>query len=141
VRASHIVKHVNGQTPHEEALEAIRKIKAELDAGKGFEELAAAHSDCPGGNGDLGYFPRGQMVQEFEDVVFGMDVGQVTDVFLTSFGYHIAKVNDKRPAQGVPFEDVRGDIERELAGQLQREATESYVDRLKEKASITDSAD
>ena len=54
VRASHIVKHIDGTTTHEDALKAIQEVKAELDSGKDFEELAAENSDCPDQAGDLG---------------------------------------------------------------------------------------
>lgn len=80
VHAAHIVKHTNqGQDPKRAARE-IRAIHKEMQAGRSFEELAGEHSDCPDSMGDLGWFPRGQMVEEFEDVVFRMKPGEVSDV-------------------------------------------------------------
>lgn len=141
VRASHIVKHIDGQTTHEDALKAIQDVKAELDGGKDFEELASEHSDCPDQAGDLGYFPRGQMVPEFEDVAFKMEVGDVSEPFLTAFGYHIAKLQDKQPEQVVPFEQVKDNIQQELTEQLRRKVMEDYVDGLKGKATIEEADD
>lgn len=141
IRASHIVKHIDGMTDHETARKAIEEIKAQLDKGASFEALAAEHSDCPDQAGDLGYFPRGQMVQEFEDVVFDLPVGEVSDVFLTSFGYHIAKVQDRREVQVAPFEQVREHIRDELADRMQKEAMERFVDELKAGAVIEDAPD
>ena len=136
VRASHIVKHVGDQVDRKTAFEAILEVKMELDRGAGFEELATKHSDCPENAGDLGYFARGQMVQEFEDVAFGMEVGQVSDIFQTSFGYHICRIVDRKPAVVVPFDEVTDDIEKEILRQRREKAIEDFVDSLKSKATI-----
>ena len=136
VRASHIVKHVGDQVDRKTAFEAILMVKMELDSGSGFEELATKHSDCPENAGDLGYFARGQMVQEFEDVAFGMEVGQVSDIFQTSYGYHICRIVDRKPAAVVPFDEVTDDIEKEILRQRRDKAIEDFVDLLKSKATI-----
>jgi len=141
VRASHIVKHVDASTDKQAAFEAILEIKMRLDAGEAFEALATEHSDCPDSAGDLGWFPRGQMVQEFEEVVFAMEPGQVSDIFLTQFGYHIARVDDRRAAEPLPFEDVGDRIAEELLQQKQTTAAEEFIDALKAKATIEDVED
>ena len=97
VEASHILLMYDGSTrstatrSKEEALEQITALKAEVDGGGDFAELAAQHSDCPSGSsgGALGRFGRGQMVKAFEDATFAMDVGDLSDVIETDFGYHI----------------------------------------------------
>ena len=77
----------------EKALEEIKGLKAQLDDGADFVELAKEHSDCPSSRqgGDLGDFGRGSMVPEFEEAVFGMGVGGVSDVVETAFGYHLIR--------------------------------------------------
>jgi len=95
VHVRHIVKHIDGLHSKDEAYSAIQEVKIKLDAGEDFETLASEGSDCPDQAGDLGYFPRGQMVEEFEEIVFNMEKGQVSDIFLTQFGYHIARLEDK----------------------------------------------
>lgn len=136
VHASHIVKHVDGFTDKEVAYAEISALKAELDSGTTFEELASRASDCPGNSGDLGWFPRGQMVPEFEDVVFNMEVGAVSDIFLTSFGYHIVKLLDRGGGEVTPLEEVRDHIAEELLGQQRSKAVENFVDKLKSGAVI-----
>jgi len=136
VHASHIVKHVDGRTDKKTAYEAILSIQMELAGGASFEELAGRASDCPGQGGDLGWFPRGQMVEEFEDVVFNMRPGEVSDIFLTQFGYHIAKVLERRESQPIPFERVRDHLTTELRRQRQGQAVDAFVDKLKESAVI-----
>lgn len=82
VRASHIlVPSLN---------EAVT-LKAKVDAGESFADLAKLHSKCPSGRngGDLGEFGPGQMVKPFEDATMSTPVGQVSQPVQTQFGYHI----------------------------------------------------
>lgn len=102
VRASHILLMYAGSArstatrSKDEAIEQIAGLKAQIDGGADFGELARAHSDCPSGQkgGDLGPFGRGQMVPAFEDTTYGMNVGETSDVVETDFGYHIIQRTD-----------------------------------------------
>ena len=136
VRAAHIVKNVDEQTSDEAALEQIRAIRTELEQGADFAEVADRRSDCPGRGGDLGYFPRGQMVTEFDAVVFALEPGQVSDIFRTQFGYHIAKVYDRKPEGIRPLADVSANIEALLFQQKKQRRIEQYIDSLRAKADI-----
>ena len=136
IRAAHIVKNVDEQTDDEAAFEQIREIRTELEQGADFAEVADRRSDCPGRGGDLGYFPRGQMVTEFDAVVFALEPGQVSDIFRTQFGYHIAKVYDRKPEGIRPLADVSGDIEALLFQQKKQRRIEQYIDSLRAKADI-----
>ena len=97
VRASHILLMYAGSArstatrSKEEAQELIGQLKTQLAEGGDFAKLAGEHSDCPSSRqgGDLGMFGRGQMVPPFEKAAFGMDVGAVSDVVETDFGYHL----------------------------------------------------
>jgi parvulin-like peptidyl-prolyl isomerase len=140
VRAAHIVKHVNENRDEKSAAEEIEQVAEELRQGAAVEELADRYSDCGGNGGDLGYFARGQMVEEFDEVVFSMDVGQVSPVFRTSFGFHIAKLLDKQPARIKPLAEVQGEIKTELHRLKQIRAIESFVDQLRARAEIQDVA-
>ena len=75
-------------------------------------------------------------IEEFEEVVFAMKPGQVSDYFLTSFGYHIAKVYEKIPGRIVPLDESKDKIKEELIKEKQAKALEIFVDRLKEEADI-----
>ena len=136
IRASHIIKHVNPTVDKETAFGQIVEIQMQLNAGSPFEELASQHSDCPDSAGDLGFIERGQMVEEFENVAFGMKVGEVSDIFLTDFGYHIVKVQDHIPGGPVPFEDVKEQLGEHLFEQAKSQAVEEYLDGLKSAAKI-----
>ncbi|MCB1019020.1 MAG: peptidylprolyl isomerase [Acidobacteria bacterium] len=138
VHAAHIVKHINEQVSEEEARKAIDEAKAEIEGGATFEEVADKASDCPGNGGDLGWFGRGKMVDEFENVVFAMEPGHVSDVFRSVFGFHIAKLLEIRPSTHLPLSEVKGQIELELKREAENKAVEAFVDKLREKAVIED---
>jgi peptidyl-prolyl cis-trans isomerase C len=85
IRASHIL--VANETHCKELLEQLRK-------GASFEDLARKVSKCPSGpksGGDLGYFKKGMMVPQFENAAFKLNVGEISGVVKTEFGYHIIK--------------------------------------------------
>jgi len=76
-----------------------------------FEDLAKQYSQdaSAASGGDLGYFSRGQMVQEFEDAAFALEVGQVSGLVKTQFGYHIIKLLEKVAASGETPEQLRAE--------------------------------
>ena len=81
IRVGHIVKHIDWQTDETAAYDVIRKAESELRNGGVFESVVAKYSDCPENCGDLGHIRRGQMVEEFDDVVFNLGVGAVSSIF------------------------------------------------------------
>lgn len=73
-------------------------LKRQIEAGASFADLAKQHSSCPSGKsgGDLGQFGKGDMVPEFDAVVFGdLPVGQVSEPVKTQFGYHLLEVQKR----------------------------------------------
>ena len=116
-----------------------KAIIAELDGGADFVALAKEKSTGPSKTegGDLGYFGAGQMVKEFEDAAFALDVGAYTKTPVkTQFGYHIIKVEDKRVAPPPPLDQVKEQI-RQL---IVRDKYVAVLDKLKgeTKIDITD---
>jgi parvulin-like peptidyl-prolyl isomerase len=97
VRASHILLMYEGSASSsatrskEEAVTEIGELRAQIEGGATFADVARDNSDCPSGaqGGDLGMFGRGQMVPEFETATYAMSVGDLSEVIETSFGYHI----------------------------------------------------
>ena len=73
---------------------ACQKLKEEIEGGADFAELAKQHSQCPSGarGGDLGTFGQGQMVPEFDQVVFNDDLNTVHGPVQTQFGYHLLEI-------------------------------------------------
>ncbi len=136
VRAAHIVKHVDSEHSQAQAFKEIRDIQNQLQTGGTFEELADKISDCAGNGGDLGYFARGQMVPEFEEVVFNLKPNEISDIIRTGYGYHIAKLYDRKQGEMVPFENVKDRIMEHLLEEAKQKKIEIFVDKLKEKAII-----
>ncbi len=73
-------------------------LKNQIESGASFSDLAAKHSLCPSGKkgGDLGEFFRGQMVQEFDEVVFSQEIGKAHGPVKTQFGYHLILIENRK---------------------------------------------
>ena len=97
VHVFHIVKNVNELTTRDEALALVAKAQQELAAGAEFTDVAKKYSDCGDNGGDLGWFSREVMVEEFEETVFSLAPGETTEIFETRFGVHIARLVGRKP--------------------------------------------
>ena len=135
-RVAHIVKYVNWQTDEETAYNSIKEAHDELKNGAAFEVVVDKHTDCADSGGDLGQVVKGQMVEEFEDVIFHLGKGDVSDIFRTRFGFHIAKVYDRKPAAVAELKQVKDQIVETLQEQMRSKAIDDFIDTLKEKAEI-----
>lgn len=141
VRASHILIAVKADATDEEKAAALAKAE-ELDKqakeGADFATLAAENSDCPSKaqGGDLDYFTKDRMVPAFSEAAFAMNVGDISDVVETQFGYHVIKVTDKKPEETVAFTNVVDKIKGFLTQQKKQEAARNYVEDLRAKADI-----
>lgn len=121
--------------PDSGGLDTIREIRSSVAEGGDFEQLAKEHSECPSGQngGDLGYFGRGQMVDAFEKAAFALEIDEVSDVVETRFGYHIIKLEERRPEEVKSFDTVRADIETQLRRQKVSGQMQPYMESLQEK--------
>jgi parvulin-like peptidyl-prolyl isomerase len=136
IRARHIVKNAADGLDDDAMREPLERAKAELDGGADFADVADRYSDCAGNGGDLGTFARGQMVESFERVVCAMRPGEVSDLFPTEFGWHIAQLIDRTPARTLPLEEVREALAEMLMEEKRRAAVERFIDDLKARATI-----
>jgi peptidyl-prolyl cis-trans isomerase C len=134
--AAHIVKHVNEEQTEEQAEAGIQAALADLEAGMPFGEAAERPSDCKGNGGDLGEFPPGHMVEDFEAAIATLQPGQRTGIFTTPFGFHIAELRAKNPGGPASFDDVRADIEGAFTMRNQQELYVRSVAALRAKADI-----
>jgi peptidyl-prolyl cis-trans isomerase C len=141
VKASHILIKVAPDASDEKKAEAKKKIEEvqeKLKGGEDFAAVAAEYSEGPSKSqgGELPYFKRGQMVKPFEDAAFSMEVGQLSGIVETQFGYHIIKVDEKKPETTPSFSDEKDKIEQFLKQQKTREKIEAYLEVLRKKAKI-----
>lgn len=125
VEASHIL--VDSE---DKAKEILADIKAEKVS---FEDAAKQHSSCPSSQrgGALGEFTHGQMVPEFDQAAFAMNVGEVSEPVKTQFGYHLIKVTGKKEAGEIPFEQIKGQLSQQVLADKQRAAYQTRVNQLK----------
>ena len=109
----------------EEALAKAQELRKKILAGGDFAALAKTESDdaTSGANGgDLGSIKRGQMVTEFDQAVFSLPVGQVSEPVKTRYGYHLIKVEQH---DSKTFDDVKADLEKKMRPELARSAVEN----------------
>ena len=110
-----------------------------VSQGANFAEEASIHSDCPSGKksgGSLGWFSRGMMVPEFDQAVFSMSVGDLSEVIDTPLGCHLIRKTGHQDAAEADFEEVREQVEDFLRHTARGEVLAGYVAELREKAVI-----
>ena len=138
--ASHILIEVAqdaGPEAKDAANEKIAEIQQRLQAGEAFSELAKQFSQDPGSaeqGGSLGEVKRDQMVKPFEEVLFAMEEGQISDPVTTRFGIHIIKLHKIIPDDTKPFADVRDQLVREYKDEQMEQI---FYDQLQQLTDIS----
>ncbi|MBI5577425.1 MAG: peptidyl-prolyl cis-trans isomerase [Deltaproteobacteria bacterium] len=105
-------------------------------SGTPFEELMKQASKEGGVTADLGFIERGKFDKTFEAAAFAAPTGSVAGPVRTSYGYHLIQVGEKKPAGLQPFEEVKGQIAADLREQAQRDAFETLLAQVKQKAKV-----
>lgn len=137
IQASHILidyKNENGELDTTAAKAKTDSLLALIRSGEDFVRLASEHSEDPGTKdrgGDLGYFERRQMVKEFDEAAFNMDIDEVSDVIQTNFGFHIIKVTDKKPYPS--FDEDKENLKKMFERQSYQARRGEFVGNLREK--------
>ena len=110
----------------------------EIRGGKPFASVAKEYSDGPTASkgGDLGTFKRGNLVASFEDKVFALKSGEVSDVFRLETGFHIVKVYEKQSAGVRALADVRKEVEAELFKEKREQRYKEWMEGLKKGSYI-----
>jgi len=136
VQTSHIIKNVDGPDAEVAAREAVANAERELDAGKPFAKVADLYSDCKGVGGAIGWIARGEMVKEFEEVVFALKKGERSPIFRSIFGWHIATVTGKKAAGTRPLEEVRMELARGIYEARRYDAITAAVTNVARRSTI-----
>ncbi len=142
VCASHVLRKVPANAGAEEVAKLrgrMSQLQAELAAGADFAAYALKHSDdtvAPGG--DLGCFGRGEMVREFEETAYQLEVGAVSQVIRTEFGFHVIKVTDRQQAAGADCNDeaVLGSFRNEIYQEEMDRQMNAWLADLRRKAFV-----
>jgi len=116
-KASHILIVVDDETTEEAAVEKLNALKTRIASGESFEELAKEFSDDPGSaqqGGDLGFAGKGTYVEPFEDALFSMNTGDLSEPVVTQFGVHLIKLVDLRTQDIPTYEELKPRLEQDL---------------------------
>jgi peptidyl-prolyl cis-trans isomerase D len=151
VRARHVLVRSEKDAAADKVQEAQKRIDAALariKAGEDFAKVAAETSEDPGSKdrgGDLGLFPRGQMVPAFEDVAFNQKDGETSEVVRTDFGFHVIRTEAHEAAKDRSFDEAAHEIAEELAGAeraraLARETSDRLVAAVRAGKSLEEAA-
>ncbi len=139
--ARHILFTVAPDVGEEEKKEAKKKAEEVLKKARGgedFAELAKVHSQGPSGpkGGDLGFFGRGKMVPPFEEAVFAMKPGEISDLVETRFGFHIIKLEERKAASSITRDEAADQIREFLKAQKVNEAVFARLEALRKDAKV-----
>lgn len=122
-----------------EAEKKIREVEGKLKAGEDFSDLARAYSQDAGSaskGGDLDFIYLGVFDPSFDEAISKLKNGEVSEVVPTRFGYHLIKLNEKRPPEQATFEEMKEEVRKYLFMTKAQKLVESYIEGLKKKAQI-----
>ena len=140
VKASHILAQVPQDATEEQKADAKKKIeeaKAKLDKGEKFEDVAKEYSEdgSAQNGGDLGWFGKGRMVPEFEEVAFTLKEGETSDIVESQFGYHIIKVTGTTEGFDKMEQEKKDEIRKALL-QADQAALQTALDKAIDNADV-----
>lgn len=138
------VRHILIAGTDGDARAQAEKILEELKAGANFAQLAKERSADTGSaakGGDLGLFARGRMVPEFDEAAFALKKpGDLSSIVETKFGFHILKLDARRPAGLRPYEEVREELIKEVRGKLQQDARVAEAEKVQQGLTVNNEA-
>lgn len=142
VRARHILIKVNRSASEEEkkrAREKAEDILKRIKTGEEFAKLASEFSDDPGSKnkgGDLGFFPKGRMVPDFEKVAFSLKPGEVSDIVETPFGFHIIKVEERKDSVLEPYEKIKDKVKERVFNDFRKARVDEFIEKAMKDAGV-----
>lgn len=136
IRCLHIYKTFKSDRNREELYRECVDLRKKVLNGGDFAELAASFTDKPVGEIDLGWFKRGDIMEEFEIIAFSMEVGEVSPVFSTHHGFHLAYLAERIPSCAKPLDEVRDQVVDGCRAGIREKKLQAFVDQLRSKARI-----
>ena len=142
-RVRHILLNVDdfeeGESDEDEVRQTIEGLRSEVvEDGDRFAALATEHSDCPSSaqGGELGYVTRDQLMPEFTEVAFELEVGAISEPVRTNLGWHIIRAEDRVEEQQVSFEEVKDQLMMMLEAQGMEQTAMDLIEELREAADV-----
>jgi len=138
IHAAHITKSLQGAKSRDEVFQAMRDIRRQLLNGADFMKTAEEHRADEQQQIDLGWFKRGEFMEEFEAIAFSMNDGEISPVFTTQLGFHICTLLGRKQPAPHPFEEVKEAVRARLIEQHRDAKFNDLLDQLKAAAQIED---
>jgi len=135
VRVSQIFIEPSSHEAAREAYIALRELRRELFAGKDFDLAAREHGSSEDREIDLGYMKQGETMPEVEAITFSMEVGEISPIVATHYGFHLFKVTDRREPAPIPRDEIPG-LREQYLQERRALAIEELIERLKAAGSI-----
>ncbi len=142
IRINHIVLRMSQTATEQEQIEAIEKLSNIRDQVEkkeaSFAELARTLSEdvTAENGGELGYFKRGQLIKPFEDAAFSLEVGEISGVVITPYGYHLIMVTEKIPEKELTYTEVQNEISKILTVERMKTAVATLLESPRSSSDI-----
>ena len=139
VRLSNILIRIGGGLDDAQAKVRAQEVRDALTGGADFTKLATQHSQGPNAaeGGMMGWVQRGRLIPEIEQAVFALEPGQISPVVKSTLGYHVFRVEERRPVQTKPIAEVQGEIRDALLQTKFQQRYREWIAKLREHAYIT----
>ncbi len=135
VRVSQLFIEPSSHDAAREAYLALRTVRKEILAGKDFDLAAREHGSDEERDIDLGFMRQGTTMPEIEAITFSMEIGEVSPIVATHFGFHLFKVTDRKESTPIPRAEIP-DFEVQYLSERRNTAVADLIDRLKDKSEI-----
>lgn len=140
VRVSQIFIEPSSHEAAREAYMALRAVRRELLAGKDFDQAAREHGSDEDREIDLGWMKQGQTMPEVEAITFSMEVGEISPIVATHYGFHLFKVTDRKDAKPIPRDQISG-FEEKYLSERRAMGIADLIDRIKSTSTVEEVGD
>ncbi|TDU66509.1 parvulin-like peptidyl-prolyl cis-trans isomerase protein [Prosthecobacter fusiformis] len=138
IQVAHITKNLQGAQSRTEVFKTMRDLRTQLLAGADFMKLAEENRADDQQQIDLGWFKRGEFMEEFEVIAFSMGEGEISPVFTTQLGFHLCTVRGRKTPEAIPYAAVKEAVRQRLLEAHKDAKFNELIAKLKSEAKIED---
>jgi hypothetical protein len=138
IRVAHITKNLQGAQSREEIFKQLRELRRQLQNGADFMTVAEQERCEEQQQIDLGWFKRGEFMEEFEVIAFSMNEGEISPVFTTQLGLHLCTLLGRKAPEPQPFEEAKAAVKQRMMEEYRDKKFNVFLDELKAAATIED---
>lgn len=138
IRVAHITKNLQGAQSRDAVFKQLRSLRQQLQNGADFITLAEQERGEEQQQIDLGWFKRGEFMEEFEVIAFSMNEGEISPVFTTQLGLHLCTLLGRKAPQPLPFEEAQDAVKQRMLEEYRDRKFNTFLDQLKAAATIED---